>query len=205
MRQVIALSLEQQSALAQKLGVLFRADAAGAHAAAFVQVQHQAGALLADVARKLARAGGQGKGLAHNINGRLGRTAAAVGTEITRPVVLPRRNDGKSRIFPFAQTYVGVAFVVFEQDIVFRLIALNKRVFQQQGVKLGLGVNGLKIVNVFDQPPRLGRVRGQIGKILADAVFQHLGLADVNDLTVLVAHQVHAGHKRQLVRLLPKL
>ena len=87
----------------------------------------------------------------------------------------------------------------FQKDVVPGLVALDEGVLQHQGLKLAVGDDDVKMVDLGHHGPGLLRVGGQVGKILAHPVFQGLGLAHVDDLALGVLHDVYARLERQAV------
>ena len=178
--------------------VLQAVACAGAH----VVIQARAGA--ADVARKLARARRQAQRLAHGVDD-LGRHApSAVGSEVLRAVLLRAVDERERRVrLRHVQTHEGVALVVLEQDVVFGFVQLDERVFEHERLKLGLHDDDIEIRNVRDHGRHLRQVLA--AKIARDAVFERFRLADVDDLAVLVEHDVHARQQREHIGLFAQL
>ena len=165
-------------------------------------IQARAGA--ADVAREAARARRQAQRLAHGVDD-LGRHApAAVGAEVLRAVLLRAVDKRERRVrLRHVQTHEGVALVVLEQDVVFGFVQLDERVFEHERLKLGLHDNDIEIRNVRDHGRHLRQVLA--AKIARDAVFERFRLADVDDLAVLVEHDVHARQQREHIGLFAQL
>ena len=76
---------------------------------------------------------------------------------------------------------------------------LDEGIFQDQGLKLAVGNDDVKVVDLGHHGPGLFGVGGQIGKILAHPVFQGLGLAHIDDLALGVLHDVYARLEGQAV------
>ena len=70
---------------------------------------------------------------------------------------------------------------------------LDERALEHQRLKFRARDDGVEMVNLGDHPARLRRVRRRILKILADAVFELFGLADIDDCAGLILHEVDAG------------
>ena len=77
----------------------------------------------------------------------------------------------------------GVRLVVFELDVVDRLVLLDHVVLQQQGVGLACSHNPLHIPNLLHQQPRLA-VMVLLGEVAGDALLEVFGLADVQQFSV---------------------
>ena len=106
-----------------------------------------------------------------------------VGPKIFAPV-LPHLAGGedarKALLFEHDE---GVGLVVFELDVVDRLVLLDHAVFQQQGVGLARCHNPLHIPNLLHQQPRLAVVV-LLGEVAGDAFLEVFGLADVQQFPV---------------------
>ena len=72
---------------------------------------------------------------------------------------------------------------------------LDERIFQDQGFEFAGGNNHLKVGHFFNHGRDLREVLAV--EITAHAVFELLGLADVDHLAVLVEHDIHARQQRQ--------
>ena len=90
-------------------------------------------------------------------------------------------------------------------DIVLRRVLLNQAAFQHQRLKFAVGQNIVKMIDVCDHLPHLGVVMRLGAEILADAVFEVLGFADIDDLPGGVFHQVDARPQRERHRLFAQL
>ena len=77
------------------------------------------------------------------------------------------------------------------------LVPLDEGVFQHKGLKLTPGDNDVEVAHLIHHGGHLGQVIPV--KIAADTVFQFFGLADIDNLAVLVQHDVHAGQQREAV------
>ena len=95
--------------------------------------------------------------------------------------------------------------VVLEQDIVPRPVQFNQVALEDERLQLAVHQHDVEVVHLFDHRAHLGRVVSAVVKVLADPVFEVLGLADVDDFPVGL-HQVAAGRigqRAQLERKLP--
>ena len=77
------------------------------------------------------------------------------------------------------------------------LVALDEGVFQHEGLKLAARDNDIEVAHLVHHGGDLGQVLAV--EVARDAVFELFGLSDVNDLVVLVEHDVHARQQRQTV------
>ena len=69
---------------------------------------------------------------------------------------------------------------------------LDERAFEHQRLKLRARDDGIKMVDLRHHFTRLRRMRRRILKILADAVLELFGLADIDDRAGLILHDVDA-------------
>ena len=176
-------------------------DSLLAVAVALAHVEVQAGALLVLVSGKFLPAGGQLQGRAQGVQDGLGVVAAPKGAEIPGPVIGHAALDGEAGVaLTHRQADVGVALVVLQQDVVAGFMALDEGVFQHQGLKLRVGHDGIEVVDLGHHGPGLFRVAGLVVEVLADPVFQGLGLAHIDDRPLFVHHQVDPGLKREAQR-----
>ncbi len=84
-----------------------------------------------------------------------------------------------------------------------RLVALDKRVFQNEGFKLGRGDDDVKVAHLLDH--RCGFRLVLAAKVARHAVFEFFGFADVDDLALFVQHEVDPWQKRQAVCLVAQV
>ena len=79
------------------------------------------------------------------------------------------------------------------------LVALDEGVFQNQGFKLAPGDDDVEIAHLVHHGGDLGQMLPV--EIACDAVFELFGFAHIDDLPLLVEHDVHARQQRQSVGL----
>ncbi len=81
-------------------------------------------------------------------------------------------------------------------------MALDQVVLEGERLHLAVGDDEIEVGDLLDHPGlvELGRPRGL--EVRADAIAQHAGLADVEDLAPGVLEQIDAGPGRQLLELL---
>lgn len=94
-----------------------------------------------------------------------------------------RLNHPRKRLFK--DSYPRISLVILEQDIILRLMFLNKVVFKQQGILLIIYDYMMNVTNLADKDSRLTRLLfiKEIGRY---APFEVLSLANVNYLSCLV-------------------
>ena len=109
------------------------------------------------------------------------------------PVIGQFPLDGKAGVQLFhGKTDVGVALVIFQQDIIVGLMALDEGVFQHQGLELRPGHDGVEVVDLGDHGAGLFVVVRGVVEILAHPVFQGLGLAHIDHGVLGVLHDIYA-------------
>ena len=111
----------------------------------------EAGPLLPLVPWEFLPAGGQLQGPADGVQDRLGVVPPAEWPKVFCPVVGQFPLDGKAGVQLFhGKTDVGVALVIFQQDIIVGLMSLDEGVFQHQGLELRPGHDGVEVVDLGD-------------------------------------------------------
>ena len=121
----------------------------------------------------------------------LGDATGAVWAEILRPIVGKLADHRYFRVHrTHVQPQIGIALVVLEKDVVLGHIPLDQGAFQHQSLKLRGGHNHVEVVDFAYHHSGFGRMGGSVLKILAHPVFQLLGLADINNLVGLIAHDI---------------
>ena len=70
---------------------------------------------------------------------------------------------------------------------------LDKAAFQHQGFEFAVGEDIFKVLHVADHLADFFVVILFTATILADAVFQRLGLSNIDDLPCLAVHDIHTG------------
>ena len=150
---------------------------------------------------KLLFAGGQLQRRADGFQNGVGHAPAAKRAKILRPIVgnLIDQGDGGINLPP-VQPQVGVALVIFQENVVLGHIALNQAAFQHQRLKFGSSHNHIECVDFADHHPGFGGMGGGILKVLAHPVFQFFGLTHINHRSGFVPHDIHAGGKGQRKR-----
>ena len=117
----------------------------------------------------------------------------AVRPEVTRAVAYElacQINPGE-RIC--ADTYPRIGLGILEQDVVLWLVLLDKVVFKQQGIGLGVHHGVLGISNLAYQNPGLGIEPGWIDEVLRNPLVQVLGFAYIYHISLGVVVSVDSG------------
>ena len=196
--------VEDHLRLADGLQILRTCDVLQAIACAGAHVVIQARAGTPDIARETARARRQAQRFADGIDDLRRHAPPAIRTEVFRAVLFRAVDERKRRVrLRHIQTHKGIALIVLEQDVVFWLVQLDERVFEHERLEFGLHDDDIEIRNVRDHGRHLRQVLA--AKIARDAVFECFCLADVDDLTVLVEHDVHARQQWEHIGLFAQL
>ena len=192
LRELVRLALENQHRLVDAAAVFLCGRVLETVAGAGAHVVIEAGSGLANVAREAARARRQAERLGDRVDDLVRDAAAAVGAEITRAVLRRLVGEGEGRIFRAQiEPDKGIALVVLEEDVIVRLVELDEGVFQHKRLKLGIDHDDVEIRHMVDH-------RGDLRQVLAaeiarDAVFERLGLADIDDGAGFIEHEIDAG------------
>ena len=183
-----AVALEQQSDVRDAVAVLvFGAEAAAWREAAAKRIFHAGPSVLRLRLRAAARA--QRQIALDEAQQRAHLADAHVRADIDRAVVhLDARHDD-ARMLLRRYLYICVALVHLEVDVEERLIELDEPVFEDERLDLRLCAHRRDVAYRLDElvKPRRG-VR--VAEVRRYALAQRLRLADVDNLAVLVAHQI---------------
>ena len=120
--------------------------------------------------------------------------------EITRAIILlkPREREARNRVVHVHLEHQET-FVIAEADVVTRMKFLDEFAFEQQRLGLATHDMKIKIVDALDQRAEFEvptHAPGRL-KIMAHALAQVAGFADVDDRAEAVFHQIHARLVRQ--------
>src|SRR5262249_42743993 len=139
-------------------------------------------------------AGPEGQELTDALDRAAQALGAGVRPEVARAVVLdaPRVVDA-GELLGHRQLEVEVVLVVLGPDVEARPVVFDQVALQHQRLDLVLGLDELEVGDAPDQVRDAGGLRVGSGEVGAETVPQAQRLADVDHLTALVAHQVHAG------------
>ena len=156
----------------------------------------QAGPILSNITGKFPFTSGQFQRQLNCLHQVLCHTTAAVGTVVGCAIIRNFTDHGDARInLPHVQPQIGIALVVLQQNVIFWHITLDKTAFQYQCLEFRRCNDHIKMINMADHQTRFGRMRHRVDKILADAVFQFFCLAHINDIVMLIPHDIHTGAK----------
>ena len=90
-----------------------------------------------------------------------------------------------------AEINIGIGFIVFQADVIWRPVLFDQVVLQQQRIHLGSGHRDFNVTDAIDQGHGL-RCEPACPEVAGHPVLQVLGLAHVQQLTVPVEHLVDA-------------
>ncbi len=180
------------------LAVRLTVDRADAGAVAQLDIVVEAGARI--LAVDLAVAGQIGKNAAHQIERLVHGPNGRVGAKVARAVAQhPPRDRHLRVIIRPMHLDIRVALIIFEADIVVRLVLLDQRVFKQQRFQLRVGGDDLDIGDVAAQALRLNRI-DIVMEIRAHPAAQIDRLANIDDFAILIFVQVNARLGGQILQ-----
>ena len=131
--------------------------------------------------------------------------AAGAGERAVKLYAAPPGRAGEfhaRKLLAHADLQVGKGLVVLEVDVEARLDILDQAGFHQQRVDLGLRLDKIDIGDDLDKVGGAHVLGGDLREIVARAIAQVLGFADVDDPYLGILHQVNAGRERELLHLL---
>ena len=117
---------------------------------------------------------------------------------------ISRKRNGR----PFAfhvDAYIALGFVVTQQHIVARHIALDHLALEKQRIDLTFHLDPVRINDLADERHGLVVPSARILKILPHTIFQYCRLADIDDLATRRLMKIHARRARERLKLLLQL
>ncbi len=123
----------------------------------------------------------------------LRRAARRDRPEVAAAIVRHAPRDDDARPLLVRDLQIRIGLVVFEEDIVVRLVPLDQFVFEDQRLARRVGADHLEIGDPAHEFARLARHRAGRAEVRADAIAQRLRLADVDHLPFGILHQIDAG------------
>ena len=97
------------------------------------------------------------------------------------------------------QAQIRILFIIPEDDVEPRPVSLDQRTFQDEGLKLRAGDDGLHIGNLPDQKTGFWSQLRRFLKVRAHAIRQNASLPDVKDFAAIALQEVDAGNPREMV------
>ena len=98
---------------------------------------------------------------------------------------------------------IGVALVILQKDVVLRLVLFDETALQHKGFVFRVGDNKIVVIHVFDHTGDLRRMVGRLPKITCHTIFQILCFSHVDDLRLLIFHQINTRRCCELCCFLP--
>ena len=201
--QFRALSFQDQRGLFDAAAVVLLRHVLETPSGAAAHLILQTGPVLADITREFPRAVRQQQGLADRGDDLARLIAPAERAVIARSILRSAAGERQLRIGTLKiDADEGITLVVLEQDIVVRPVALDQRVFQHERFEFAVSDDHVEIAHLVDHRRHLRQMLA--AEVADDAVFQPLGLADVDDLALFVEHDIHARKLRQIIRFFQK-
>ena len=197
-QQFVIAPLEHHRHLAQDLLIVVAADLLLAHAGAAADVEVQAGAVAVERLGPLAQGEhplDHGQGAAQLAHIHVGAIEAIVGFAET-----PLAGDKNARVaFTPSDAHIGIFFIILQQHIKVGLVMLDQVGFQRQRFVFAVGNDEFQVADLAHHQANAGAMAGGIVEITAHPLAQHLGLADIQNAVVAIAHQVATGFGRKLL------
>ena len=196
-QELVALAVEEQAHVAHLLGVGLARDGQHAGRGAALDLVLQAGAPA--VVQDVVGAGAQLEVAVHDAQRLPAGRRRVVRAEVVGAVVAQLAHDLEARPLGVGvEAQHEVVLVVLEVDVEARLVLLDERVLEEQRLLLVRGDDRLDVGDdPLEQRHEVAAVARRRLEVLAHAVAQHGGLADVDRLAAAVLHDVDAGRRRQ--------
>ena len=133
----------------------------------------------------------------------VGNAASAERPVVSSAVIKPFGRNRHHRIgFLQINPDKRISFIIFQQNVIVRFMALDERVLKNQCFKFAVCDNHIEVSYFFNHSSNLREMFSV--KIAADTVFQFFRFADVNHVRFTVEHDIDAGKQRQIIGLCPK-
>ena len=117
-----------------------------------------------------------------------------VGPQVRGPILPDAAHHlHPGEVLPKVDPHIGEVLVVLQEDIILGHELLDEIALQGERLHLVAHADGLKVRDVADHGPDLGRVVLTRLEVLADPVLQADGLAHIDDRASVVQHLVDAG------------
>ncbi len=195
--ELVALAVEEEADVAHLLGVGFARDRQHAGRGAALDLVLQAGA--AAVVQDVVGARAQLEVAVDDAQRLPAGGRRVVRAEVGGAVVAQLAHDLEAGpLGGGVEAQHEVIFVVLEVDVEARLMLLDERVLEEQRLLLVRGDDRLDVGDdALEQRHEVAAVaRGRL-EVLAHAVAQHGGFADVHGLAAVILHDVDAGGRGQ--------
>ena len=152
----------------------------------------ETGAVLFEICGKAPVTGWQTEHPVDGIDGLPRGKSAHIRAEI-RAVLRDMQLCGDARIGRIGNLDIVIALVILQKDIVGRLMLFDERAFQHERFIFGSGHDEIVVEHLRNHFRGLDVVIGVIAEIAGDAVSEVFRLSDIDDLPLLVLHDIHAG------------
>ena len=194
----LAAPPQQLGRIAHRLPVFLGRHLPGAYPAAAVHLVINAGAALADVARKDARTVGQPQRAVDQLNQRIGRARARIRAEVAGPVGVAPACEDQPGVFPGGNLDIRIGLGVLEADVVFGGVLLDQGVLQRESLHLVVAEVIIEIPHGRDHA-RGFRIFVAVLKILRHPALEPAGFADINHPPAAIPHQINPRSQGQRI------
>ena len=187
----VRVAFHKHDDLLDYLGIVFPAGqtGAGGHAAVNIILQAGAGVMTGDNLGTRT----VGKQFLDQIHCLADAAGGSEGSEIAGAVLGHLPGDvNPGEILGKVNLQVGIGLVILEASIEVGLVSLNEGVFQDQGFRLSVGDDKLKIRQLGNHLTNLGRKAGRGAEVSPEPVAQNTGLANIQNLILGVSHNIDA-------------
>ncbi|MEY9407157.1 hypothetical protein ABH989_001623 [Bradyrhizobium ottawaense] len=191
----MALAGQEVARLAHQGRIAGKVDLAGAGAGAAADLVEQAGPAAA--LEEGIRAGADQEGALQRRDGAVDRAGGGERTEIAPgPALRAAMFQDLRRPMVTGDQDVGKRFVVAQLHVEARPQLLDEVGFQQQRLGLGVGRDDLHGDRGRDHAQDAGRLWRILARIVGEALFDVLGLADIEHVGIRIEHAIDAGRGR---------
>ncbi len=191
----LGVAVEEVDQLLRVAGVLLLGDLADAGSGALLDVEQQARPAEAGVVVELVlRAGAEGERAQEQVERLADGVGVAVGPEVADALALAPPHHHRARpLLVEGDGQERVALVVLQPDVEPRLVLLDEAELEHERLDVVADLDPLDRLGGGHHRRRAGREAGGVHEVVREPRPQRMGLAHVDDPTVLVLELVRAG------------
>ena len=163
----------------------------------------ETGSVISAIAGKIPVTGTKLIKLIDQFNGILHRCCTGIGTKISGTVFLHLSGKQNSWILlPHSNLNIGVGFIILEHGVVLGTMLLDQIVFQHQCFQLRVRDNIFKSADQGNHLVYLRSPSDVLAKIGSDTVMQVNCFPDINNVILVIMHDINSRTIRQLFQFL---